>query len=208
MAGFIAAPGKNFSSGPEAEIAKRLDALAKHLGITIYGISGARTPAQSVAVGGSANDPHTQGAAADIGVNSMLRTSASQLTDDQLASVGLYRPFSGATEINHVQLLPGNVHNGGGILKTIAGLNPITAPAVIGGDIASGDIPGSGLVSGAEDAASAASSAVRVLTDPKTWIRVVEVLLGGALLLMGLKSFTGGTVDPVGAAAGVARRVA
>lgn len=108
MSGFQAAPGKDFTRGDEPEIAKRLGELANKLGITIVGISGYRTPSQSVAVGGFADDPHTKGLAADIGVNGQLRASAGALTDAQLASVGLYRPFPGAAEINHVQLLPGS----------------------------------------------------------------------------------------------------
>lgn len=120
MAGFVADPGTDFSSGDERTIAQRLDLLAKRLGITIHGISGARTPGHSVAVGGYANDPHTHGAAADIGVNGSLRASASQLTDAQLASVGLYRPFPGAAEVNHVQLMPGKA-GGGGLLSDVWG---------------------------------------------------------------------------------------
>lgn len=104
MSGFVAAPGTNFSTGDEPEITKRLNQLAMYLGVTIYGISGYRTPQHSVAVGGSANDPHTQGKAADIGVNSQLRSSAGQITDDELALVGLKRPYPGATEINHIEL--------------------------------------------------------------------------------------------------------
>jgi hypothetical protein len=85
--------------------------LARALGIVIYGISGYRTPAHSVAVGGFADDPHTRGEAEDIGVNSLLRSSAAQITEAQLAQYGLYRPFDpsddpGNTEVNHIQLIP------------------------------------------------------------------------------------------------------
>ncbi|MFL5910760.1 MAG: D-Ala-D-Ala carboxypeptidase family metallohydrolase [Gaiellaceae bacterium] len=104
MAGFVPVKGTDWGRGDTPEIAKRLDRLAKRLGVTIYGISGYRSPGHSIEVGGFANDPHTKGQAGDIGVNSQLRASASQLTDAQLASVGLYRPFGGADEINHVQL--------------------------------------------------------------------------------------------------------
>lgn len=106
--GFIPAPGKNFSVGSEPTIAQRLDALAVGEHLTIYGISGYRTPAQSAALpGGSANDPHTQGRAADIGVNGQTRASAAQLSEKTLNKYGLTRPFGGASEVNHVQLLPG-----------------------------------------------------------------------------------------------------
>ena len=80
-------------------------------GVTIYGISGYRTPAHSVAVGGFADDPHTRGEAEDIGVNSLLRSSAAQISEAQLARFGLYRPFDPSddpsnSEVNHIQLIP------------------------------------------------------------------------------------------------------
>ncbi|MGH3263568.1 MAG: D-Ala-D-Ala carboxypeptidase family metallohydrolase, partial [Trebonia sp.] len=74
--GFVADPGTNFSVGQEPQIAAALNRLAQALGVSIYGISGYRSPAHSVAVGGYANDPHTRGQAADIGVNSQSRASA------------------------------------------------------------------------------------------------------------------------------------
>lgn len=109
---FIADPGTDFSYGQEPQIAGALGELARQLGVTIYGISGHRSAAHSVAVGGFADDPHTRGMAADIGVNSQMRSSAGQLTSAELASVGLYRPFPGAQEINHVQLLSGGARAG------------------------------------------------------------------------------------------------
>jgi hypothetical protein len=64
-------------------------------------------------------------------------------------------------------------------------------------------------------AAGAVGSALTVpakflglITNPQTWLRLVEIVLGVALLLMGLKSFTGGAVDPVGLATKVAARTA
>ena len=110
--GFVADPGTNFSVGVEPTIVQRLTALAQSIGATIYGISGYLTPLHSVAVGGFADDPHTRGQAADIGVNSQLRASAAQLSAAQLAKYGLDRPFdesgaAGNTEVNHIQLLPG-----------------------------------------------------------------------------------------------------
>ena len=79
--------------------------------MAIYGISGYRSPAHSVAVGGFANDPHTQGLAEDIGVGSLLRSSAASIPEATLARFGLYRPFDPSgdpnnTEVNHVQLIP------------------------------------------------------------------------------------------------------
>ena len=79
--------------------------------MTIYGISGYRTPAHCVAVGGYADDPHTKGEAEDIGVNSLLRSSAAQISEAELRRFGLYRPFDpsddpGNTEVNHVQMIP------------------------------------------------------------------------------------------------------
>jgi hypothetical protein len=109
--GFVADPGTSQTEGLLPRLTAQLNALAKALGVTIYGISGYRTPAHSVAVGGFANDPHTQGLAEDIGVGSLLRSSAAQISEAQLAAYGLYRPFDPSddpnnTEVNHVQLIP------------------------------------------------------------------------------------------------------
>ncbi len=109
--GFIPDPGTSQTQGQLPVLTARLAALGKSLGLTIYGISGYRTPAHSVAVGGFADDPHTKGLAEDIGVGSLLRSSAAQITEAQLAQFGLYRPFDPSddpnnTEVNHVQLIP------------------------------------------------------------------------------------------------------
>jgi hypothetical protein len=109
--GFVADPGTSQTEGELPVITADLNALGQALGMTIYGISGYRTPAHSVAVGGYADDPHTRGLAEDIGVNSLLRSSAAQISEAELARFGLYRPFdptdeSGNTEVNHVQLIP------------------------------------------------------------------------------------------------------
>jgi hypothetical protein len=110
-AGFIADPGTSQTEGQLPTLTAQLNALGKALGLTIYGISGYRTPAHSVAVGGFADDPHTKGEAEDIGVNSLLRSSAAQIGETELARFGLYRPFDPSddpnnTEVNHVQLIP------------------------------------------------------------------------------------------------------
>jgi hypothetical protein len=109
--GFIADPGTSQTEGQLPQLTAALDALGRALGVTIYGISGYRSPAHSVAVGGFANDPHTKGEAEDIGVGSLLRSSAAQISEAQLARFGLYRPFDPSddannTEVNHVQLIP------------------------------------------------------------------------------------------------------
>jgi hypothetical protein len=52
---------------------------------------GYRTPAHSVAVGGYADDPHPRGQAEDIGVGSLLRWSAAQISEARsrgMASTG------------------------------------------------------------------------------------------------------------------------
>ncbi|MGI8712406.1 MAG: hypothetical protein ACR2NR_04340 [Solirubrobacteraceae bacterium] len=59
-AGFIADPGTSQTEGGLPVLSAQLNALGKALGVTIYGISGYRTPAHSVAVGGFAGDPHTR----------------------------------------------------------------------------------------------------------------------------------------------------
>ncbi len=109
--GFVADPGTSQTAGELPLLTARLDQLARALGVVIYGISGYRSPQHSVAVGGYANDPHTLGLAEDIGVNSVLRSSAAQISEAQLARFGLYRPFDpsgdpGNTEVNHIQLIP------------------------------------------------------------------------------------------------------
>ena len=109
--GFVADPGTIQSVGQLPVLTARLNQLAQALGVVVYGISGYRTPAHSVAVGGFADDPHTKGEAEDIGVNSLLRSSAARITEAQLAQYGLYRPFDPSdnpdnTEVNHIQLIP------------------------------------------------------------------------------------------------------
>jgi hypothetical protein len=109
--GFTPDPGTSQTEGQLPELTAQLTALGKALGVTIYGISGYRTPEHSVAVGGFADDPHTKGEAEDIGVNSLLRSSAAQISEAELGRFGLYRPFDpsddpGNTEVNHVQLIP------------------------------------------------------------------------------------------------------
>ncbi|HEX3834816.1 MAG TPA: D-Ala-D-Ala carboxypeptidase family metallohydrolase [Solirubrobacteraceae bacterium] len=110
-AGFIADPGTSQIEGQLPTLTAQLNALGKAMGVTIYGISGYRTPAHSVAVGGFADDPHTKGEAEDIGVNNLLRSSAAQISEAELAQFGLYRPFDPSddpnnTEVNHIQLIP------------------------------------------------------------------------------------------------------
>ena len=109
--GFVADPGTQQTEGRLPTLTAQLNALGTSLGVTIYGISGYRSPSHSVAVGGYADDPHTRGEAEDIGVNSLLRSSAAQISEAQLARFGLYRPFDptddpGNAEVNHVQLIP------------------------------------------------------------------------------------------------------
>ena len=97
-------------SDPTAH-APSLQTVKRALGVTIYGISGYRSPSHSVAVGGYADDPHTRGEAEDIGVGSLLRSSAARISEAQLARFDLYRPFDpsddpGNSEVNHAQLIP------------------------------------------------------------------------------------------------------
>lgn len=102
-------PGVNMRVGQEPQILRDLKALSAELGKVVYVISGYRSPAHSVAVGGFANDPHTRGEAADIGVGSPLLDTMFGVSEAALKAVGLYRPFypADAHEVNHVQLLAG-----------------------------------------------------------------------------------------------------
>ncbi len=138
--GTVVVGSADMSYGDEPKILACLKLLAGELGKTIYVISGHRTPAHSVAVGGFADDPHTEGKAADIGVGSLLRDSMLSVSENQLNAVGLYRPFypASAAEVNHVQLTAAgakaagaktfldqaNDHHPGGV-----GLSDITDPA-------------------------------------------------------------------------------
>ena len=95
--GFFPAAGTNYSVGNEPAIAARLDRLGKALRLHLIGLSGYRSPAHSIEVGGFADDPHTQGAASDTpGVEGVPEAT--------LRRFGLTRPFPGAAEADHIQL--------------------------------------------------------------------------------------------------------
>jgi len=96
--GFFQAPGTNYGVGDEPTIAARLDALGKALQLHLIGISGYRSPAHSVEVGGFANDPHTRGQASDT-------PGVEGVPEGTLQQFGLERPFPGAAEADHIQLL-------------------------------------------------------------------------------------------------------
>jgi peptidoglycan hydrolase CwlO-like protein len=94
--GFFQASGTNYSVNQEPIIAARLDALGKSLHMHLIGISGYRTPQHSLAVGGFADDPHTQGIASDTpGVEGVPEATLLQFC--------LTRPFPGAHEADHIQ---------------------------------------------------------------------------------------------------------
>ena len=97
-AGFFPAPGTNYSVNQEPIIAARLDALGRALGLHLIGISGYRSPAHSVEVGGYADDPHTRGEASDTpGVEGVPEATLEEFC--------LTRPFPGAREADHIQEL-------------------------------------------------------------------------------------------------------
>ncbi len=96
--GFTAGPGTVYTVGQEPQIAQRLDALGRALHLRLIGISGYRTPAHSLAVGGFAEDPHTRGAASDT-------PGTETIPESTLERFGLTRPFPGAAEADHIQLL-------------------------------------------------------------------------------------------------------
>lgn len=96
--GFFPAPGTNYSVGSEPEIAARLNRLGIALQLHLIGVSGYRSPQHSVEVGGFANDPHTRGQASDTpGIEGVPEAT--------LERFGLTRPFGGAAEADHIQLL-------------------------------------------------------------------------------------------------------
>ncbi|HWG08059.1 MAG TPA: hypothetical protein VN672_03525 [Solirubrobacteraceae bacterium] len=96
--GFFPAAGTNYSVGEEPTLAEHLNTLGKALHLHLIGISGYRSPQHSVEVGGFANDPHTRGEASDTpGVEGVPEATLNQF--------GLTRPFPGAAEADHIQLL-------------------------------------------------------------------------------------------------------
>jgi peptidoglycan hydrolase CwlO-like protein len=96
--GFFPASGTNYTVGEEPVLAAHLNALGIALHLHLIGISGYRTPQHSVEVGGFADDPHTRGEASDTpGVEGVPQST--------LARFGLIRPFPGAAEADHIQLL-------------------------------------------------------------------------------------------------------
>jgi hypothetical protein len=95
--GFFQAPGTDYAVNEEPIIAARLDQLGEALQLHLTGISGYRSPAHSVAVGGFPNDPHTRGEASDTpGVEGVPESTLNQFC--------LTRPFGGAAEADHIQL--------------------------------------------------------------------------------------------------------
>lgn len=96
--GFFPAPGTDYSVGQEPTLAAHLNELGVALRLHLIGISGYRSPQHSVEVGGFADDPHTRGEASDTpGVEGVPQAT--------LARFGLIRPFAGAAEADHIQLL-------------------------------------------------------------------------------------------------------
>lgn len=104
--GFTPARGTTYTGGALPLLTRRLDALARQLGIKLTGISGGRTPKHSVEVGGFANDPHTKHLASDT-------EGVQHVSKAQLNAHGLERPFPGAREADHIQLLHSVNRNGG-----------------------------------------------------------------------------------------------
>jgi len=96
--GFFPAAGTDYGVGDEPQITARLDVMGKALHLHLIGVSGYRSPSHSMEVGGFANDPHTRGQASDTpGVEGVPEAT--------LERFGLTRPFPGAAEADHVQLL-------------------------------------------------------------------------------------------------------
>jgi hypothetical protein len=96
--GFFPAPGTNYAVGDEPTLAAKLDRLGRALHLHLIGLSGYRTPQHSVEVGGFANDPHTRGQASDT-------PGVEGVSEATLNRFGLTRPFGGAAEADHIQLV-------------------------------------------------------------------------------------------------------
>ncbi len=96
--GFFPAAGTNYSVGDEPTLAAKLDVLGRALHLHLIGLSGYRSPSHSVEVGGFPNDPHTRGEASDTpGVEGVPEATLNRF--------GLTRPFGGAAEADHIQLV-------------------------------------------------------------------------------------------------------
>ncbi len=94
--GFFPAAGTDYGVNEEPIIAARLDQVGRALQLHLIGISGYRSPAHSVEVGGFADDPHTHGLASDTpGVEGVPEAT--------LARFCLTRPFRGPREADHIQ---------------------------------------------------------------------------------------------------------
>mgnify|MGYP000538288177 CR=1 FL=1 len=96
--GFFQAPGTNYSVGDEPTLAAKLNELGKALHLHLIGLSGYRTPQHSIEVGGFPNDPHTKGQASDT-------PGVEGVDEATLNRFGLTRPFAGAAEADHIQLV-------------------------------------------------------------------------------------------------------
>jgi peptidoglycan hydrolase CwlO-like protein len=96
--GFFQAPGTNYTVGDEPELSAKLNKLGIALHLHLIGLSGYRTPQHSIEVGGFPNDPHTKGQASDT-------PGVEGVSEATLNSYGLTRPFAGAAEADHIQLV-------------------------------------------------------------------------------------------------------
>jgi hypothetical protein len=116
--GFFPDASANYSVGYEPEIAGRLDQLAQANHLHLEGLSGYRSAAHSVEVGGNADDPHTCGAASDTpGIEGVSEATLEQF--------GLTRPFpNDPKEADHIQLegTTGSVCATGGAASIDVGL--------------------------------------------------------------------------------------
>lgn len=176
VGGFTAAPGTNYSVGEEPTIASRLNALGHALGISLTGVSGYRSPAHSVAVGGFSDDPHTKGDASDT-------PGVEGVSESTLAKYGLTRPFAGASEADHIQLL-GSVAGAAGAAGAAATLGAMSARA----SSVSLKAPGSRL-GGAPGALSARASSIYA----SALSNVINSRTGGGATSTGLVSGVGGS---------------
>ena len=134
-----AAPGVDWRD-VNPHLLAALNAVLRKLGVVGTIISGYRTPAHSVAVGGFANDPHTRHDAVDVMVGSvpvgLIPGATAALTAAGLVSGNQPNFFHGKPDPGHVQL-------GGSTAPAPPG--PARAPAAVaGGGAGPGAAPGAG----------------------------------------------------------------
>jgi hypothetical protein len=198
--GFFPVSTADYSFGDEREIASRLDKLGKALGLHLVGLSGYRTPQHSVSVGGFPNDPHTRGEASDT-------PGVEGVSEATLNKYGLTRPFGGAHEADHIQLLAGSASgtasgSGASTASSSSDVGSSGTKFAIGAHTGIGPVDSviDKVTGGVNTDVNAAIDAVDFAKDPIGWIAakgakplltIALVFAGLAIAALGVSRMTG-----------------